>query len=414
MRWVFISRVCRGSSMFLWLMLVVCSGAGCSSTEAASSAAGDSSSNAVPDDATLPSDTLWSDDVSSADAPSAKLCTSDDECEVPGATCTCNGECKVFDTNPCVVDKNCPSDQYCDACAGFCDVEVGVCEACTSGPACGEGGACLPFASGGSFCANECLSDLGCEVGFSCVNVEGYSQKLCVPDSGSCEDLGLCESDGECPDGQICNESLKVCAPGCSEDDQCAGNLVCEAARCVEPCTTQADCPPNAECVEGHCKVPGACETGEDCIEPETYCNKTTGQCSPGCLVDSDCQDAAKKCENKKCVPKGCIHNYQCAFEQVCDKATGACIPTPENHCGTCDASSENQCGGDPNLCVTLQDQDPETGEAVDKGDYCILPCANDPVDQCPQGYSCTQIQTDTIDGFFCTRACWVNPVGSP
>ena len=397
------------------LVAYLCFVAGCSSSSEESPGSDQGSTDVVSSsDSTSAQDASNVDGAVENDVPALNLCTSDADCDQVGATCTCNGVCEVFDTNPCLVDKNCPSDQYCDACAGFCAAEVGVCEACTNNAACGDGGACLPFVSGGSFCATECISDLGCEVGYSCIAVDGFSQNLCVPDSGQCEDLGLCESDGECPDGQICSDTLKICAPGCSEDDQCAGELVCDAARCVEPCSSNSDCPQGAECDDGHCKVPGACESGEDCFQPETYCDKTTGQCAPGCLVDGDCQDAAKQCENKKCVPKGCIHNYQCAFEQVCDKQVGACIPTPDDHCGECDASAEGQCGGEPNLRVTLQDQDPDTGEAVDKGDFCLLPCANDPVDQCPQGYGCTQIQTENIDGFYCTRACWVNPVGAP
>jgi hypothetical protein len=409
MRWGFISGV---------LVCGLASGAfgllGCSSSSDGTPSGDSIAMDASSADVALPSDAEGSDATTPPDGPALTLCTSDTDCDEEGATCTCNGVCQVFDTNPCLVDKNCPSDHFCDVCAGFCAPEVGVCEPCTNDGACGDGGACLPFASGGSFCGNECISDLGCDVGYSCSDVEGYAQKLCVPDSGKCEDLGLCESDGECPDGQVCSDNLKICAPGCTEDDQCSGNLVCEAARCVEPCATAADCPQGAECVEGHCKVPGACEGAVDCFEPETYCDKSIGQCVPGCLVDTDCQDAAKVCESKACVPKGCIHNYQCGFEEVCDKPTGACMPSPDDHCGVCESGAENQCGGDPNLCVTLQDEDPNTGETVDKGDFCLLPCAEDPVDQCPQGYSCTHIQMDTIDGFYCTRACWVNPVGAP
>ena len=193
MRWGFISGV---------LVCGLASGAfgllGCSSssdgTPSGDSIAMDASSAHVA----LPSDAEGSDATTPPDGPALTLCTSDTDCDEEGATCTCNGVCQVFDTNPCLVDKNCPSDHFCDVCAGFCAPEVGVCEPCTNDGACGDGGACLPFASGGSFCGNECISDLGCDVGYSCSDVEGYAQKLCVPDSGKCEDLGLCESDGEC------------------------------------------------------------------------------------------------------------------------------------------------------------------------------------------------------------------------
>ena len=136
--------------------------------------------------------------------------------------------------------------------------------------------------------------------------------------------------------------------------------------------------------------------------------------CAPGCLIDSDCGDAANMCKDKVCVPKGCEHNYQCAFEEICDKSNGACIPTPDDHCATCDSQDENACGGKPNPCLTLTEEDKNTGEAVEKGDFCFLPCVNDPVDACPQGYNCQAIELDGISGNYCVRSCWVDPVGGP
>ncbi len=117
-------------------------------------------------------------------------------------------------------------------------------------------------------------------------------------------------------------------------------------------------------------------------------------------------------CEGKTCVPKGCTHNYQCAFAEECEKATGGCVPTPDDHCAVCDASAEGQCGGDPNLCVSLQDED-----GNEMGDYCVLTCKDDPVDQCPQGWGCQHIQAQGqggqpgLDDWFCVRSCWVDPV---
>ena len=210
MRWV--------STKFTLLVLVASISLvtnACSSSTDSTAPVEPGATDTTVSDAASGSDMMGSD--VEADVPPLNLCTDDAECTEPGATCTCNGVCEVFDTNPCLVDKNCPSDQFCDVCAGFCAPEVGLCEACKSDAACGDGGACLPFVSGGSFCANECISDLGCQVGYSCLAVDGYTQKLCVPDSGECADLGLCESDGECPDGQVCSDNLKVCAPGCSE-----------------------------------------------------------------------------------------------------------------------------------------------------------------------------------------------------
>lgn len=353
-------------------------------------------------------------DASELDTHQAALCAADSDCSEAGATCTCKGACEVFSSNPCLTDKNCPGDDYCDSCAGFCRPTVALCGACETDDACENDGACLPFASGGSFCAIPCVTKAGCGgPGYECVAVSPYPSNLCVPATGSCDDLGLCESDGECPDGEMCSDHLKICVEGCAEDGECAGDLICAAARCIEACLTDADCSGLAECDAGHCKVPGACESADDCFQPETYCDKSLGECVAGCLVDADCQDAALQCANKACVPKGCVHNYQCAFEEVCDKSVGACVPTTDAHCEGCTAGEEAACGGDPNLCLTFQDEDPATGETVEKGDFCVLPCADDPVDQCPQGYGCTHIEAEGVDGFYCVRSCWITPVGS-
>jgi hypothetical protein len=359
------------------------------------------------------SDAQVDGDVSPVDTtPTVPLCKVDADCD-QGNVCTCEGICLLPETNPCLTNKNCPSGQWCNPCSGYCDVEVGLCDPCISDGACGDGGACLPFASGGFHCTLACVTDAGCPVGYTCHAVDGEPDKQCIPKSADCLDLGLCENDGDCPDGNVCSDVVKECAPGCEEDDECAGDLVCTKARCVEPCTSDVACEEvGALCDNGHCKVPGTCDTSEDCPAPETYCNKTTGTCEPGCLVDGDCQDAAKVCKEKACVAKGCTHNYQCGFEQECDKASGLCLPMVGEHCNTCDASAEGQCGGGTNICVTVSDKDSDTGETVEKGDYCFQPCKDDPIDQCPQGYTCQHIQAGDIDDHFCVRSCWFDPIG--
>lgn len=405
------------------LALAVVAAPGCSA-EPASPAAGGGDGVSFAEVAGDGSDALpTGDQASGPDAvapdtgPVTPLCTSDEACTEAGAVCACTGQCVVPAGNACASSKNCPPGNWCDPCVGHCAPRAGLCEACTDSGACTDGGACLPFASGGTFCVEACVTDAGCPAGYACVEVASAADKQCVPKSGDCEDLGLCADDGECPMGEICSDTLKVCAPGCPDDDACPSGMVCVAARCVQPCASTADCTAPAECdTTGHCKIPGSCESSADCTQPETYCDKTTGMCADGCIQDDDCKDAAMECKNKSCVPKGCTHNYQCAFEQECDKTTGQCIPMTRDHCATCDADADNQCGGDPNLCVTMSSEDKDTGESVEQGDFCLLTCAEDEVDKCPQGYGCTHIENADagIDGFYCTRACWEQPVGAP
>ena len=146
MRWGFIRNTLLASMVgcFLWM-------SACSSESDSSSGVDASSVDTGLTDAGANLDSVAPDGTVVPDVPALELCTSDEDCDDAGATCTCNGVCATFETNPCLVDKNCPSDQFCDACAGFCAPEVGVCESCTTDAACGDGGACLPFVSGGSF-----------------------------------------------------------------------------------------------------------------------------------------------------------------------------------------------------------------------------------------------------------------------
>lgn len=365
---------------------------------------------------TAPTDTLGdtaSTDTTADTGPVAPLCREDVDCGGSGLVCDCHGACVAAGTVACTEDRNCGVPRWCNTCTGFCEEQVALCTGCEEARACLDGGACLPYASGGSFCGLACVTDAGCPKGYGCQAIGGVAEKQCVARSGSCESLGLCSKDSECPIGQVCNEGSRTCAPGCTEDGQCQNGQVCVQARCVPPCANDDACTAPATCQGGKCKVPGACEKASDCPTPETYCSRESGTCVAGCQEDLNCQDAAKKCEGGVCVAKGCEHNFECAFGKVCEKSTGACVPYPssEPHCATCDAQAETNPGcADPNLCATFQDAD---GNA--KGDFCLVPCKDDPVDRCPQGWGCQKV-TDENGGerFFCARPCYIAPVGTP
>lgn len=124
-----------------------------------------------------------------------------------------------------------------------------------------------------------------------------------------------------------------------------------------------------------------------DCAEPETHCDLASHQCRPGCERDDDCLSAADECVDARCRPRGCTGNYQCAFEEVCNLATGQCEHASGRHCETpCDPSDESACGGNGNRCLSLQDRD---GNAL--GDFCFEACQPSP-NECPQGYQCVDI----------------------
>ncbi len=355
-------------------------------------------------------------EASGADASSpgvASRCVTASDCADAGAVCTCEGLCEVPAGAACTEDRNCGTPRYCNACTGYCEAQARLCEPCEAENGCVDGGACLPFASGGSFCGAPCLADAGCPRGFRCAEVAGVAARQCVPTAGRCADVALCEADADCPLGRICQSQTGQCTAGCV-DGGCPNGDVCVTGRCKPPCGSDADCTAPEVCGDGgKCRVPGSCEVRSDCPAPETYCDRETGRCADGCQEDLDCQDAAKMCRDGRCVAKGCTANYQCAFGQVCD-AAGACVPYPasEPHCASCDAASGGgpTCG-EPNLCVTFQGDD---GQPL--GDHCLVPCKDDPDHACPSGWQCRRF--DDPEGgaarFFCARPCYVAPLGTP
>ncbi|MFO0751034.1 MAG: hypothetical protein U1F43_35975 [Myxococcota bacterium] len=380
-------------------------------------ACGDSGTKTGSDaTATAPTDaTTASDGTTAADGadttPGPAACVTADDCATSGAVCSCDGTCVVPTGKACTEDKNCGVPNWCNPCTLHCEPQAEVCEACADSRGCQEGGACLPFASGGSFCGRACVTAAGCPQGYDCQDV-GVGENQCVPRSGVCAELGLCGGDDECPIGDICSDATRTCAPGCSEDGQCPGGTnVCVLGRCVAPCSGPGDCTAPATCQSGKCKIPGACESAADCPEKATYCDRTSGSCKSGCQQDADCKDAAQVCKNGSCAAKGCEHNYQCAFGLECEQATGQCKPFPSSvpYCAACDAQAEtNPSCPDPNVCVTFKDQNDQ-----EKGDFCLVPCKDDVIDRCPSGWQCNKVQLEegADPSFLCVRQCYVDPV---
>lgn len=386
-------------------------------------ACGDSKSSSGDATATSTSttDTSSGDGTSATDGTTSPDTTTGTACQGPGdcaslgegAVCDCDGQCVVPDGKACTEDRNCGVPNWCNPCTGHCEPQASLCEPCADSRGCQDLGACLPFSSGGTFCGRGCVTGAGCPTGYDCLDV-GLTSKQCVPRSGACADLGLCEGDGECPIGEICSEATRTCAPGCTESGQCPGEgaNVCVLGRCVPRCDGPEDCTSPATCqVDGKCKIPGACERAADCPTPETYCDRESGQCEAGCQIDADCKDASKECQAGACVAKGCEHNYQCAFGENCDQGSGQCVPFPASdpHCGTCDAEAESppECPA-PNACLRFQDEDQQP-----LGDFCLVACKDDAIDRCPSGWQCQPVELEegAEPTLLCVRQCWIDPL---
>lgn len=398
----------RPQLVFLFIAMPVATLVACGSDTAPADTAADTS---PPNDTT---NTDTGTDTSPSDTtPATDFCTADADCDGAGEICDCQGLCVVPTGSACTEDRNCGVPNWCNPCTKHCEPQVELCDPCQDSRGCKDLGLCLPYESGGSFCGLACVTDVGCPQGYTCLDLGGPG-KQCVARSGACEDLGLCSADRDCPLGQICNAQTKNCGPGCTEDGQCQQGTVCVSARCVPPCGGDGDCVAPATCQGGKCKIPGACESPADCPTPETYCDRGTGQCAPGCQVDADCKDAGKVCKSNECIDKGCQHNFECAFGRVCNKGNGQCepYPTSEPHCATCNAESEtNPSCPTPNICVRFQDDQQQP-----LGDFCLVQCKDDPIDRCPSGWQCQRFEDPEsgAEQFFCARPCYIPPVSVP
>ncbi len=339
---------------------------------------------------------------------SRAVCGESSECEANEACDSCLGVCVVSSGGAvCFEDENCRFEEFCDACIGECRARLELCARCADDRECGEqADACLDYATGGRFCGRDCGGGRPCPLGFRCDDASAQ----CVSGTSSCDAASACADDSECSGNDICGPA-GLCVGGCIDDGACASGEVCSAGRCLPPCTNSDECPPGSECLEdGHCRRPGGCITSADCPEAETYCDRDQGVCVAGCEVDADCFSAGLECIEGSCVDRPCRGAYSCGFGQICNASNGECEQPAEDHCHTCDASDVNSCG-DTNACVSVQD-----GEGVEQGDFCFLACSEDPLNVCPQGYACTELEVPTSGGGsevrdVCARACWRNPV---
>ncbi len=357
------------------------------------------------------SDALDSTDSGTGGEPAYEKCDVSSDCE-PDRICDCIGRCVppgLPEIATCSEDKNCGSGNYCDVCAGVCRVKKSLCESCESANECTDDGACQDFAAGGRYCLRGCVSDIGCpQPGFSCRTLPGAEFSQCVPDDGVCVEPVACTLDTECELGTICEQGQ--CRPGCMGDDVCPNGTVCQLFRCVAACSESAPCPLGQECAaDGHCRIPGGCVQPADCPEPETFCDLSTNMCSPGCQADFDCKSSGKECIAGACEDKGCAANYFCAFGEVCALSSGLCEQAEGPHCEAgCDAQSASACGGQPNRCLELQDQDGNS-----QGSFCFVACGPDPSNPCPQGYACQELtnQDGQVESELCFRDCTNTPL---
>ena len=335
-----------------------------------------------------------------------------------GTTCDCHDLCVADEGNPCLSDLQCVVADFCDPCSGRCKPRGAPCDLCDPNvKGCQRGtDICLPIgAAGRNHCLRGCAGQGNCDAlgpGYACTPLPDGAM-ACLPRSGECVASTECEGDGDCMRGRFCDEAGQ-CRPGCTLDSSCPNLQVCAGSRCSPPCQGDGDCSDGQTCdPAGRCGVVGGCTSSSDCPAPETHCDRDQQSCVAGCERDDDCLDATRACTDGRCVTRGCVSNFQCAFGEVCDQGSGLCQPAGGRHCESpCDPMDELACGGGGNECLSLQD--PE-GNA--QGDYCFEPCQEAPT-ECPQGYQCVALELMSMPGApaeagpkLCVRRCDLEPI---
>ncbi len=196
---------------------------------------------------------------------------------------------------------------------------------------------------------------VGTQENESCSTNEDCSEGICL--DGACVDA-FCESDFDCPVGQICSD--RACVPiGDGPPNNATPNNNPNNTPNNGPNNTPNNNPnndpnnnpnndpnnnpnndpnnnPNNDPNNDPNNNPGGCMQDTDC-SAEEHCENQT--CVPGCHTDDGCL-VGQVCDvdAHTCVTPGCTGDEECPDGQVCDLESGDCVPAPVV-CGdnTCD-----------------------------------------------------------------------------
>ena len=199
--------------------------------------------------------------------------------------------------------------------------------------------------------AGPCGCQADCDAPELCVTEETYG----IP-GGLC--LRVCEQDGDCASGQICDPDLG-CADGCVTTDECRLGYVCTSLgsaagdfRCVGQCQDDADCPATGTCDlysvtcgnagehPGNGALGDPCNSDADCMG--AFCGQGDG--FPGGYCTAFCTVSRQGCpEDGICVPQlgdaddmgTCFRS--CTLDSECREAEGyICGSDPRFESGLC------------------------------------------------------------------------------
>ncbi len=260
-----------------------------------------------------------------------------------GAPATCNNfqGCTPDSLRTCNLTSDCGDlSQRCDPAKGKC---VAVRQVCPFGTTCD------PRVK---LCVADCIVDADC----------GATTLRCV--NRVCEPVNECTGDAQCPDNKVCSippgATTGACVPFCQSDGECPLGQVCLKVgtrySCAAGCAANSSCPLDQRCnattkqCEGPtvgstrtCQATSACRTCELCDGLTSACINAKGL-FPYCQACS----SPSECPGGTCValPDGASYCARyCGTGQECPQgfaclglSTGgqACVPSDRSCTGKC------------------------------------------------------------------------------
>ena len=263
--------------------------------------------------------------------------------------------------------------------AGICRRVKGTCDPCTADAECNgpdSQGICraLPGdTSGGKFCF-KFQNGPNCGFGLVLDTTLG----ACVPQSGSCDDLG-CATDAHCPGGKVCNVSTGLCeqrcswnfdpnvrdtVPSCGPSKSCwvdaeavaSDSAYFGAGRCRPPCTADSECAYGGTFPDGRQKLKCAAEQGKS--------GSSLKRCRPNgeCMDSRECPEAPLDSLNKGYCDRAtftCEDDCRLGLDPVTGTNFGDCKPgnkcVERNGTRTCERQSCVELGGARIGCTASQ-----------------------------------------------------------
>lgn len=225
-----------------------------------------------------------------------------------------------------------------------------------------------------SFIVSGCSSTTGksCNTDADCLDGDNCTTDSCQ--NSVCSNIPLCMTEQDCDDGDPCtrNDCIFDC---CSFSPiECSQGEVCVMGDCVKSCMMDSECDDQDQCTTDTC--------------PNGTCmNVVTVDCDDGNLCTTDsCDSNTGNCLNvaKVCPPA-----------QVCETATGDCVPI------ICETDSDCDDGLFCNGMETCPDGLPGLdSDCVAGTDPCPSSDCNEATDMCVQAASFPD-KTVTVTGTF-------------